>query len=116
MMEVYAEDAVLDVSAVFSDIAPMQGQQDMRRYWQSLRETWGGGMRADPLDLFDVGGGRYVLDLRMSGTGTRSGVEVDQRFAFLYTFRDDGKIVRAELFPDIAAATSAAESHTAGTA
>ena len=110
MLEIYAEDAVFDVSAVFTDVAPTHGHQDMLRYWKELRETWGGGMRADPLELLDVGDGRYVLDVRLWGTGTLSGIAIDQRFAFLYTFRPDGKVIRAQLFPDVAAAVSVAES------
>jgi ketosteroid isomerase-like protein len=111
MLEMYAEDAVLDVSAVFTDVAPMRGHENMRRYWNELRETWGGGMRLDPLEVLDVGDGRYVVDLRLWGKGTRSGIEVDQRFAFLHTLRlEDGKIIRAQLLPDVAAAISVAES------
>jgi ketosteroid isomerase-like protein len=70
----------------------------------------------DPLEVLDLGDGRYVLDLRLWGKGTRSGVEVDQRFAFLYTFRSDGKVMRARLFPNVAAAISAAESSVSQTA
>jgi hypothetical protein len=33
----------------------------------------------DPLAVFDVGGGRFVVDLRWWGKGKRSGLEVDQR-------------------------------------
>jgi hypothetical protein len=43
-----------------------------------LRETWGGGMRSDLLEVLDVRYGRYVLDVRLWGKGTRSGVETDQ--------------------------------------
>ena len=109
MQEMYAEDAVFDVSAVFTDVAPMKGHQNMRRYWSEMRETWDG-IRQDPMEAFDVGDGRYVVDLRLWGKGHQSGVEVDQRFAMLYTFREDGKAIRAQLFPDLAAAYSAAES------
>jgi ketosteroid isomerase-like protein len=89
MLELYAEDAVFDMSAVFTDSEPARGHQDMRRAWHELRETWGGGIRADPIELFDVGDGRYVLDVRLWGKGTRSGIEIDQRFAFLYTLRQE---------------------------
>ena len=82
----------------------------MRRYWDELWETWEG-IRLDPLEVFDVGDGRYVVDARLWGRGKRSGAEVDQRFAYLYTLRlEDEKIIRAQLLPDLAAAMSAAES------
>ena len=32
----------------------------------------------DPLEVFDVGDGRYVVDVRLWGKGKRSGVEVDR--------------------------------------
>ena len=110
MLEMYAEDAVFDVSAVFTDDPPVRGHEEMRRSWKRLQETWGGGMRLDPLELLDLGDRGYVLDLRLWGTGTHSGVEVNQRFAFLYDLRPDGKILRARLFPDVTTAISEADS------
>lgn len=116
MLEMYAQDAVFDVSAVFTDVAPVRGHDGMRTYWRELRETWGG-LRLDPFEVLDVGRGRYVVDLRLSGEGRRSGVDVGQRFAFLYSFgREDGKVVRAELFPDLAAAIAAGETRAHGPA
>jgi hypothetical protein len=110
MQAMYAEDAVFDVSAVFTDVAPVRGHENMRRYWNELWEIWGG-LRLDPLEAFDVGDRRYVVEVRLWGKGKRSGVEVDQRFAFLYALRsEDDKIIRAQLLPDVAAALSAAES------
>ena len=110
MQAMYAEDAVFDVSAVFIDVPPARGHQSMRRYWDEVWEIWRG-LRLDPLEAFDVGGGRYVVDVRLWGKGKQSGVAVDQRFAFLYTIRpEDEKIIRAQLFADMTAAVSAAES------
>ena len=109
MLEPYAEDVVFDVSAVFTDLAPVRGHENIRRSWYELRETWDG-LRLDPLELLEVGDGRYVLEVRLWGKGKRSSVEVDQRFAFLYAFRPEGgKIILAQLLPDVAAALSAAE-------
>ena len=83
----YAEDGEFDVSEVFTDTQPFRGHESMRRYWDEMWETWEG-IRMDPLEVFDVGGGRFVVDVRLWGKGKRSGVEVDQRFANLYTLRD----------------------------
>ena len=81
----------------------------MRRYWNQLRETWDG-IRQDPIDAFDLGDGRYVVDVRMWGKGRRSGVEVDQRFAMLYALRpEDGKVTSGQLLAGVAAAISVAE-------
>src|SRR4051812_27581350 len=99
MLEPYADDAMFDVSAVFTDVAPMRGHESMLRYWHELRETWEG-MRLDPVEVLIAGDGRYVVDMRLWGKGQRSGVEVDQRLAFLYTVRSDGKVTSAQLLPD----------------
>ena len=108
MQGMYAEDAVFDVSAVFTDVAPKRGHESMLRYWTEMRETWAG-IRQDPLEAFDLGDGRYVVDLRLWGKGQRSGAEVDQRLAMLYAFGASGKIIRAQLFPDVQTALAAAE-------
>jgi ketosteroid isomerase-like protein len=110
MIEPYADDVVFDVSNVFTDVAPAQGHDAVRRSWYSLRETWGE-LRLDPGELLDAGDDRYVLNVRLWGKGRSSGVAVDQRFAFLYTVRGE-KIARAELFSDVDAAIAAAESVT----
>jgi ketosteroid isomerase-like protein len=104
MQDQYAEDAEFDVSAVFSDLRPFRGHGSMRRYWDEMWETWEG-MRMDPIEVFDVGGGRFVVDVRWWGKGKRSGAEIDQRFANLYTVRAaDNKVVRLQLFPSVQAA------------
>jgi ketosteroid isomerase-like protein len=104
MLDLYAEDAELDLSAVFTDMGVHRGRDSMRRQLDALWEAWEG-VRMDPLAIFDVGGGRFVVDLRWWGRGKRSGVEVDQSAAFLYTFRAaDHKIVRGQLFPSVEAA------------
>jgi ketosteroid isomerase-like protein len=104
MLDLYAEDAELDLSAVFTDMGVYRGRDSMRDQLDALWEAWEG-LRMDPLAVFDVGGGRFVVDLRWWGRGKRSGVEVDQRVAFLYTVRaSDNKIVRSQLFPSVEAA------------
>jgi ketosteroid isomerase-like protein len=104
MLEMYAEDAVFDVSAVFTDVAPMRGTEEIRRYWSTLRDTWDG-LRIDPLQGFDLGEGRLVIDQRMWAKGARSGIGIDQRFAMLYSIRpEDRKVTHAQLLPDVEAA------------
>ena len=104
MQDMYAEDGEVDLSAVFTDTQPVRGRESMRRYFDDLWEIWEG-IRMDPLEVFDVGGGRFVVDVRWWGKGKRSGAEVDQRFAYLYTLREaDEKIVRCQLFPTVQAA------------
>jgi ketosteroid isomerase-like protein len=108
MQDMYAEDGEFDVSAVFPDMQPFRGHESMRRYWDETWDTWEG-VRMDPLEVFEIGRGQFVVDVRLWGKGKRSGAEVDQRFAFLYTLRDaDRKVVRSQLFPTVQAAMDAA--------
>ena len=108
MLELYAEDAVFDVSRVFTDVAPLRGTDEIKRYWKTLRETWDD-LRLDPIRAFDVGDGRAVVEQRLWATGTRSKIEVDQRIAMLYAFRpNDQKITRVMLYADVETALAAA--------
>jgi ketosteroid isomerase-like protein len=108
MQDAYAEDGEFDASAVFTDTTPFRGHESMRRQWDEIWEVWEG-VRMDPLEVFDVGERRFVVDVRLWGKGKRSGAEVDQRFAYLYTLREtDEKILRCQLFPNVQAAMDCA--------
>jgi ketosteroid isomerase-like protein len=104
MADEYAEDGELDLSAVFEDMEPVRGHEGMRRLLGDFYENWEG-FRMDPLEVFDLGDRRYVVEVRLWGKGRRSGVEVDQRFANLYTLRaSDDKVLRCQIFPTVQAA------------
>ena len=108
MVDTYAEDAEFDVSAVFTDTPPLRGHEAMRRQMDDWWDAWEG-LRMDSLAVLDAGPGRFVVDVRFWGKGKRSGAEVEQRFAFLYTLSEgENKIVRAQLFPTLQAAMDAA--------
>lgn len=108
MADLYAEDGELDMSAVFTGMPKFVGRDSMRRQLEELWETWEG-VRMDPLEVFEIGGGRYVVEVRWWGRGRRSGVEVDQRFAFLYTIRPgEEKVFSCQLFPTVEAAADSA--------
>jgi len=108
MQDMYAEDGEYDASAVFTDTPVFRGHDSMRRYWEETWKAWEG-IRMDPLEVFDAGGGRFAVDIRLWGKGRRSGAEVDQRLAFLYTIREsDSKIIRCQLHPSVQAAFDAA--------
>jgi hypothetical protein len=92
MVDEYAEDGELDFSRVFTGMPAFSGHDSMRRQIDEFWETWEG-VWMDPLEVLDIGGNQFVVDLRFWGKGRRSGVEIDQRSAFLYTLREsDGKV------------------------
>jgi ketosteroid isomerase-like protein len=53
----------------------------------------------DPEEFIESGDHRVLATIRLSGRGTRSGMEIDQRFFHLYTLRD-GKINRVVEYVD----------------
>jgi ketosteroid isomerase-like protein len=116
MEEMYAEDAVFDVSAVFTDVPPLRGKESIRRYWHELRQTWAG-LRLDPVEVLEIGDGSYIVEVRLWGRGQRSGAEVEQRMAMLYKFRaEDGKAVSIRMLADVATAIREAEMSPTDTA
>ena len=62
-------------------------------------------VRFEPLELIDEGH-RVIAALRLTGRGTTSGIEVEQRAASVLELRD-GKVVRIESHPDVEAARRA---------
>jgi ketosteroid isomerase-like protein len=107
MQGMYSPDAEIDFSAAFPDGGLIRGRQEIRRFWDEAWEAWEG-FRMDPIDVIELDGERFVVPVRLWGKGRGSGIEIDQRFACLYTFGDDGLVVRNELFLDTDAALAAA--------
>jgi ketosteroid isomerase-like protein len=58
-----------------------------------------GGIRSDPVEVLDVGRGRYVVVVAFGMVGKLSGADVTGNAAMLYTLRD-GLIARLDMFPD----------------
>lgn len=94
-------DAVLDLVDGEVDWAPaiapilgvdaVHGKDALRRFFtQDLFEGFDE-FRAEPLSFEDLGNEVLVIS-RYTGRGERSGLELDQTFASVYTFRG-GKIV-----------------------
>jgi ketosteroid isomerase-like protein len=104
MLDEYAEDGELDLSAVLPDSPVLRGHDGIRRQLDQFWEVWEG-VKMEALEIFQIDRRRFVVDVRLWGKGRLSGAEVDQRFASLYTLRDaDGKIVRCQFFPTLQAA------------
>jgi hypothetical protein len=114
MADMYDPEGEFDPSQAFPDMAPVRGREAMVRHWREMWEVWEG-IRMEPLDLIPAGvasPGRlfFVVPLRLWGKGKRSGVEVDQRFASLYTLREeDQRVIRNQVFRTVEDAMEAAE-------
>jgi ketosteroid isomerase-like protein len=101
----YAPDAVSDFSRVFLDERPRKGRRDIRAFWDQLWDT-SGGMSMRPVEVLDVGADRYVAVVAFGLRGKRSGVDVADRQAILYTMREN-QVARLDVFPDRDAALEA---------
>jgi ketosteroid isomerase-like protein len=109
MLSMWAEDGRFDVSAVFTDIAPARGHVEVLRTWRVMLDSLDG-LRMEPVEVFSLGSGRYVVDMRLWGHGRRSGAVVDRRYGYICEFRrEDGKCVRSQLVPDVDSVLAATE-------
>ena len=108
MADGYADDAEVDTTTALPDGRCYKGREEFVRYFHEQWDAWDR-LSMEPLDVADVGGGRFVVEVRMTGTGRGSGIEIDQRMGFLYTLGEqDGKVSRVQMFPSRDAALEAA--------
>ena len=105
MAQFYAPDAVSDFSRVLLDERPRRGREDIRAFWDQMWDT-SGGMSILPSEVLDVGADRYVVVVGFGLRGKRSGVDVAERLAILYTLREN-QVARLDVFPDRDAALEA---------
>jgi hypothetical protein len=109
MLGMWAEDGAFDVSSVFTDISPARGHEEVLGAWRAMADSLDG-LRMDPVEVFTLGSGRYVVDMRLWGQGRRSRAVVDRRYGYICEFRrDDGKCVRSQLVPDLESALAAVQ-------
>ena len=75
--------------------AVYRGREGYRRYWRDQAETWEH-IELTLEELRDLGD-RVLVLARIHAIGRTSGVEVDQRFGGIWTFRD-GKLVEGRAY------------------
>jgi ketosteroid isomerase-like protein len=82
-----------------------RGPEGIRRYFESFYEAMDR-VEFEPTAFHDVGG-RVVVDFVLHARGRTTGIEVEQRGAFVWTLRDD-KAIRLEVYPRLDEALEAA--------
>jgi len=108
MADDYAADAEVDTTTALPDGRCYKGREQVVRFFHEQWDAWAG-FHVEPLEIAAAGGGRYVVEVRFTGTGRGSGIEIDQRMGILYTLREqDGKVARCQMFPSRDAALEAA--------
>jgi ketosteroid isomerase-like protein len=108
MADEYADDAEVDTTRAVPDGRCYKGREEFVRYFHDLWDAWDL-LQMEPLNVADVGGGRFVVEVRLTGKGRSSGIEIDQLAGFLYSLREqDRKVGRVQMFPSTDAALEAA--------
>jgi ketosteroid isomerase-like protein len=90
-------DIVWDVSRVeLPDGASYTGRSELRGFV----EAWEEGFESEHVDAEEIvdAGDCVVVMVHHRGRGKISGIEVDQRFAMVWTLRD-GRAVRMDIYP-----------------
>ena len=105
MLELYADDAVWDLSPSVLDQSPIRGREAIRAYFDGLWARWAS-FRIDVLDVEPAADG-VVASIEIDGVGRGTSVPTRQRFAHRLRF-DGEKIARVEQF------ASATEARAAG--
>ncbi len=85
---------------------PYVGHEGVLEWAKEFRDHFGG-FRMEAKELIDGGGDQVVVVSRFIGTGTRSGVALEQEFGSLFTLLN-GKVVRCQGFESRADALEAA--------
>jgi ketosteroid isomerase-like protein len=107
-LELVAEDFVVEVPGSMSAEPDVyEGHEGARRYFAAF-DGLIDDVRFEPLELFDEGEA-VIVALRLSGRGSVSGIEVEQRAAVV-TRVEHGKVTRMEPHPDLAAARASLRS------
>jgi ketosteroid isomerase-like protein len=99
-------DVVWDMSRVqLPDADSYTGRSEFR----SFVEAWEEGFASEHMEAKEIvdAGDRVVVMVHHRGRGKSSGIEVNQTFAMVWTFRA-GRVVRMEMYPTRADALEAA--------
>ena len=97
--EMHQAASVIDTAGAFRGRGALQ---------QSLGELQGAfeGLRFEAEKFFEAAGGEIVVFMRVRGRGVGSGVEIDNRIAWVWTFRGD-EAIRLVVYEEQAEAVEA---------
>jgi len=102
-----AEDVVWDLSrSSFPEARVYHGHDGVREWFRGLEEAWAN-LRFEADEITDLGGDRVLMVTRPQGHGHFTKIDVDYRFATVWTFRD-GKVVRMDRYDNRTEALEAA--------
>ena len=97
MMDMYAQDAEVDLSKFLPDENVLRGRDQIGAYYDRMWDTWSG-FSWKPCEVVDLGGDRYAMLVRIDAEGRGSGATAATEATIFYTLVD-GLIARAEFEP-----------------
>ena len=97
MMDMYAQDAEVDLSKFLPDENVLRGRDQIGAYYDRMWDTWSG-FTWKPCEVVDLGGDRYAMLVRIDAEGRGSGATAATEATIFYTLAD-GLIARAEFEP-----------------
>ena len=74
-----------------------KGREEFVRFFQEQWDAWAH-LRMEPVNMAAVSGGRHVVEVRITGTGRRSRIEIDERGVALHDARAGTKVARSRCF------------------
>jgi ketosteroid isomerase-like protein len=95
---IWSEEAEFHSTFAASEGRVFRGRQGIRDYFETLGDAFVD-MRIEIEEISDVATNRVVVELRVSGRGKGSGVNVEQRNGQVWTFVN-GKVARIDSFMD----------------
>ena len=97
MMDMYTQDAEVDVSRLLPDESVLRGQDEIRAYYDRMWETWSG-FGWKPCEFVDLGDDRYAVVVRVNAEGRGSGATAASDLTIFYWLQD-GRVARAVFEP-----------------
>jgi ketosteroid isomerase-like protein len=93
---IWSDEAEFHSTFAASEGRVFRGRQGIREYFETLGDAFDD-MRIEIKEITDVGDDRLVVELRVSGRGKGSGVNVEQHNGQVWTILD-GKVTRIDSY------------------
>ena len=93
MMDMYADDAVVDLTKFLPDEDVLRGRDEIFAYYDRMWDTWSD-FSWKPQEVIDLGDDRYAMIVRVDAEGRGSGAPAVTEMTIFYKLAD-GRIARA---------------------
>jgi ketosteroid isomerase-like protein len=112
VLELFADDIEIYSPHEFLNAGTFHGHQGFLRWISAWNDAWES-FEIDIEAIEPVGERQVVAEVHQKARGRGSGIEIDQRVAYAYTVRDDGKCSFQGIYPEAEQAYSVAREREA---